>query len=225
VILHTAKHLPATARLLLPLLCAALLLTEAARPDFAEAASATPLDALVNAQKGIDRKDSDLFNQSVDVATVVDRASDELLAVMRDQAAADRVDAGNIGMILALTAVAEDAGQTPLIKQLLVSEVKTFIAAGINQGYFAGTPDKAVKLPHGSLASALPKMPTGRREIRPGKILSESGDSATISAAFLDPAAGRLPLELAMERRQGHWRVVEILNARSLFDQAVKHAR
>ena len=215
----------AMARRLLPLLFALTLSASGVlRPAPAAAASDTPLDALVTAQKGIDQKDSYLFNRSVDIQSVVDRASATLLAFLRARTASGGPPVGNLGMILTLAAMAQESGQTELIRQLLVSEVKSFVAAGINGGYFAGAPDRTVNLPKGSLAAALPKIPKGRREIRPGKVLAKAEGKATVSAAFLDPAAGRLPLELALERTQGGWRVVEIINARSLFEQALVHA-
>jgi hypothetical protein len=208
--------------LLLLLFALALSAAGALRPAPATAASASPLDALVAAQKGIDKKDSDLFNRSVDVESVALRASDTLLAFLRARTASGDPPAGNLGMLLALAAMAQESGQAELVRQLLVSEVKSFVAAGINGGYFAGTPDRTVKLPKSSLAATLPKIPKGRREITAGKVLAETEGKATVSAAFVDPGAGRLPLELALERKQGRWRVVEIINARSLFEQALE---
>jgi hypothetical protein len=181
------------------------------------------LDARVTSQKGIDQKKPDLFIQSVDIARVVDSASDTLLDVLRMQAASGNAESGKPGMLLVLADAAQGSGQADLIKQLLLSEVKTFVATGISGGYFAGTPDPAYPLPGGSLAVTLAKLPQGRREIRPGKILSVDADRARVSAQFNDPGAGSLPLELGLERQQGRWRVVEIINARSLFHQALKY--
>lgn len=212
---------------LFPLLSALLclgLLPGLALPARADASG--PLGALITAQKGIDQSDSDLFNQAVDIPTVVDRASDALLTALREEAAAGRLDAGNLGMVLALAGAADNAGQTALIKQLLISEVKSFVASGINGGYFAGSDKAKTKASRGSLASALDKMPKGRREIRPGSILSHTDNIATVSATFIDPEAGSLPLELALEQQDGgNWRVTEILNAKTLFEQAARHRK
>jgi hypothetical protein len=65
-------------------------------------------------------------------------------------------------------------------------------------------------------------MPKGRREIIPGKLLSQQGKKARMSAAFHDPAAGVLPLELVIEQQGGGWRVVEIVNAKELLHEATK---
>lgn len=218
---HSSHPSSGISRLLLAPLLALAFLLGAALP----CAASGPLDALVKAQQGIDQSDSDLFNQCVDVPAVVGKAADSLLAAMREQVASGNLEAGNLGILLAFAGAAEDAGQSALLKQLLVSEVKSFVATGINGGYFAGTPNESVRASRGSLASALAKMPQGRREIRPGRILSEADGQATVSATFVDPEAGRLPLELGMERKDGQWRVVEIRNAQSLFNQAVKRRK
>ena len=230
-----------------PIVCCAVLRAHAARrcgPAFARPSSLllaavflllfaplsalgaeSPAQALARAQQGIDKADADLFNSAVDVNSIVSKASSPLLAAFRDQAAEGKLGDSNMVMILALAGAAEESGKLDLVKPLLISEVRGFVATGINGGYFSGRPDATVKPPRGSLASSLTKMPKGRREIVPGKILSEQGDKAVMSATFVDPKAGRLPLELALEKRNNTWQVVEITNARELFNEAVRRNR
>lgn len=181
-----------------------------------------PLSALVTAQKGVDACDSDLFNQAVDVPSVVNKASDSLIKALRTLSAEGTLGDSNIALALALAGMAEQAGQADIIRQLLVSEVRGFVAAGINGGYFAGRPNNTVQPPRGSLASTLDKLPPGRREIVPGRVLSDKEGKAVVSGVFVDPQAGRLPLELALELRNGQWRIVEITNAQSLFEEAAR---
>jgi len=189
-------------------------------------AADSPRAALVQAQRGIDETDSRLFNAVVDVASVVDRASEVLIVAFREQAASGGdFGGGNMAVLLALAASAEDSGQIALLKPLLLSEVQGFVATGINGGYFAGKPDRSVKPPRNSLAGALRKMPVGRREIVPGKVHSQQGARARMSATFKDPGAGSLPLELVLEQQSQGWRVVEIANAKELFREATQRKR
>lgn len=207
--------------LLFVFLCALLL---SAAPQ-AFAASHPALGSLALVQQGIDERNSDLVTQTLDIGAVVDKASDALVAALRDQGAQGTLGDSNLALALSFAALAEDSGQTALLKPLLISEVKGFVAAGVNGGYFAGTPDPSIKRSKGSLAGALDKLSPGRRQVIPGKVLSETTDTAVVSATFVDPKAGRLPLELAMEQRDGRWRVVEILNAKTLFGEAARRAK
>ena len=190
-----------------------------------QAQAASPLSAIVKAQQGIDACDSDQFNQAVDVPSVVNKASDALLKALRRQAEEGTLGDSNIGMALALAGMAEEAGQGGIIRQLLLSEVKGFVATGINGGYFAGRPNNTVQAPRGSLASTLEKLPPGRREIAPGKVLSDKDGRALVTGTFADPKAGRLPLELALEKQNGQWRIVEITNAQALFEETARRGR
>lgn len=186
------------------------------------ARAAGPLDALRTAQQGIDQSDSDAFSRAVDITSVTDGASDALLAALRKQMNEGTLGDSNMGMALMLADMAESSGQAGMIKQLLISEVRGFVTSGINGGYFAGKPNGTVKPSRGSLASTLTKMPEGRRELIPGKILSEKDGKAVVSATFVDPKAGRFPLELGLTRQDGQWRVTEIVNAQALFEQAAR---
>ncbi|MDR0828256.1 MAG: hypothetical protein LBN33_10385 [Desulfovibrio sp.] len=178
-----------------------------------------PLSALTLAQNGIDQCDSDLFNKAVDVGEVTDHAADALLAALLKASSEGRLDA-SAGMVISLVKMAKDSGQDKFIKQLLLSEIKSFLASGINGGWFAGKADEKTQSPGSGFAAYLKKLPRGRRTILPGKVLSESGDQAEVSATFTDPQAGAFPLVLGLKRQDGVWRVMEIKNAMELFTQA-----
>lgn len=194
--------------------------------NLAECAEATgPLHSLTVAQQGVDACDSDIFNRAVDVNSVVSNASTALLAALRKQAADGTLPDSNFSMALTLAGAAESSGQMELLKQFLISEVKGFLATGINDGYFAGKPQGKLSASRGSLASTLEKMPKGRRELIPGKVISNEDGKAVISATFVDPGAGRIPLKLGVEKQNAQWRVVEIVNAKEVFDKAASRAR
>ena len=185
----------------------------------------SPRMALVRAQESVDAANSMLFEEAVDVASVVDKASDALLDALTELALQGELGNSNMAVLLALAASAKDSGQIALLKPLLASEVKNFVATGINSGFFAGKPDATLSPSRGSLAASLKKMPKGRREIIPGKLISEEGNKARMKALFIDPRAGRLPLDLKLERQSSGWRVVEIANAKELFNEAAKRNR
>lgn len=190
-----------------------------------QAHAAGPLEALKQMQRGVDNCDSDTFHSGIDVDSVVNKASDALMVVLREQAAAGNLGDSNLGMALAFANMAEGSGQGAFLKQMLVSEVKNFLVSGVNGCYFAGKPSGTIKASGLSLASTLEKLPKGRREIIPGKVLSDEDGKAEVSAVFVDPEAGRFPLRLAVEQRGKHWKVVEILNADEVFQKVSRHSR
>jgi hypothetical protein len=185
-------------------------------PAFAEQG---PLSALAVIQEGVDKADSDLFEQGADLNSLLRAASETLIASLKQQAAEGKLGDANMALGLAIASMDGDSSQAVFIRQLLLSEVRGFVISGINGGYFAGQPNGSIKPSRASLASTLPKMPQGRREIIPGAITSQEGDKATATATFVDPGAGRLPLELALKRENGRWRVTEVLNAAELLNR------
>jgi hypothetical protein len=161
----------------------------------------------------------------VDVSSVVNKASDVLIAAIKEQALKGELGGGNIAVLLTLAASAEESGQTALLRPLLITEVKNFVATGINSGYFAGKPNTFVTSSSNSLASVLKKMPKGRREIVPGKLILQRDGKARMSATFNDPTAGGFFLELLVEQQKDGWRVVEIANVKELFHEMAKRNR
>jgi len=193
-------------------------------------AADSPRAALVQAQRGIDEANADLFNAVVDVASIVDRASEVVIAVFREQALRSGSGPGAPGggamaVLPMLAASAQSPGQISLLKQILGTEVRNFVVTGVNGGYFAGKPDPSVAPSRNSLAGALRKMPVGRREIVPGKLLSQQDTKARMSATLNDPAAGSLPLVLVLEQHKEGWRVMEIANVKELIHEATKERK
>lgn len=185
------------------------------------AAASGPLDSLHVAQQGIDQCDPDLFRQAVDVDAVFNSGFDTLLSVL-----ADEVRAGNIGGENALLAMAisglnsGDGTNAALFKQLLSSEAKSFVSAGISGGYFAGNPNGKVSKDAGAFSSLLKDISKERKQLVPGKVISQNGNDAVISAQLVDGDAGRFPLKLRLEKDNGRWQVKEVLNAQELLQEA-----
>jgi hypothetical protein len=196
-------------------LCLALLIFLPAWPG---QAAQGPLDALVLAQKGIEARDPDLFQQALDLNAVLAHGLDEAANALRGQARN-----GNLDPVLAMTVLGlVDASpqNREFLETLLVSEITTFINSGISSGSFAGNGTNR------SGASPLFKgISRERKEILPGKVLSRKGDRATVSATFRDHGAGSYPLRLAVEEVGGRWQIKRILNVSELIREALRHAR
>lgn len=179
------------------------------------------MSALRTAQKAVDTRDSSLFTQAVDIDSVLNKGADALITFVSQAAAEGTITSPALSMAAMLLNSGADSAQRALVVSLLGSEVRSFLATGINGGYFAGDPDPNVKPSSASLASALEKMPKGRRVLEPGKVLSEDNGKARVSATFVDPGAGRVPLVLVLERKEGNWKVTEIANASDVFKKSI----
>lgn len=181
-----------------------------------------PASALVLAQKGIDESSPDTFNKAIDVASIVNNATDALFEAMLQLAREGALEDSNLGLMVGLMGALNDSGQAGFIKQMLGTEVRGFVNAGIKSGYFSGKENAEVKASGGSLASLVTRLAKGRRELKAGKVLEEKDGKASMEAVFVDPKAGSFPLKLGLEEKDGEWRVVEILNARELFNEAIR---
>ena len=210
------------------LLCSSFLLFAPGMCAEASAAASGPLAALATAQKGIDEANSDLFTQAVDIDSVLNKATGTLTAAVQKQVAEGKMGGSNAMLALSLAGAGDpNSPQGAMIKQMLLSEVKSFVAAGINGGYFAGEPNGKVTSSSGSFGSLIDikKMSKGRKEIVPGKVISQKGEAATVSATLVDHGTGRFPLMLGMEQQNGRWRVTEVTNAADLLERATQSAR
>jgi hypothetical protein len=187
----------------------------------AGAAPPGPLDAIALAGRGIEQADADLFNQAVDLDAVLDRAFGVLSAALRDQPVGEK----NAAIAALAAAATGNAAQDAFVKQIILSEMKSCVAAGINGGYFAGRPNGRITPGGGYLSLLLPELSQERRELIPGKVLSREGDKAVASAVLVDAGSGRFPLTLALERRGGDWRVTEVVNAAQLLREAKSRGR
>ncbi|MDR2124401.1 MAG: hypothetical protein LBP38_05385 [Desulfovibrio sp.] len=180
-----------------------------------------PLSAAETAQKGIDACDSDLFSKGVDMDRVALRAVQDILKEDVLSGQAEKKAGGAAGLLASLGAASPE--QAALIARLLASELRGFAVSGINSCLFAGKEGAQSPRSGGMLAAALDRLPSGRREIRAGKILRLDKGKARISAEFVDPRAGAFPLVLGVERQNGAWRIVEIDNVPELLEQAAGH--
>ena len=203
---------------------ALLFLSLFASPAFAGG----PLAAVTEAQRAVDKADVNAFNAAVDVDAILQKGLDAALPLLCEQAASGKLAEADPILALALAGAASDCRpenpQLIILRGLVQSEAKTFVSAGVGGGYFAGRPNGRVSedSAHSRLLRGMSK---ARKELVPGKLLSQQGDTAEASAVLRDAEAGEFPLRLKLERARDTWRVVEVLNAQDLARNAIQHRR
>ena len=179
-----------------------------------------PLEAIATAQKAIDGSDATLFNKVVDVDSILDKGLVSALEILNQRMREGKLSNVNPVLALMLSGMAQDPAKVELVRVLLGTEIKKFVTAGINGGYFAGKPNG--KVGGGAFPSLLHGLSKDRKELVPGKVLSREGNTATLSATLVDHGAGAFPLELGLTREGELWRVTEIVNVHALLDGALK---
>ncbi|MDL2317280.1 hypothetical protein LJC59_09485 [Desulfovibrio sp. OttesenSCG-928-A18] len=184
-----------------------------------------PFSALDMAQQSIDDNNSTKFTRAVDIDSILRRALPQVGELLRAEAARSNNTDNNLMLLLGMMQSMDRESMENMLLPVLGSELKGFVAYGINGGYFSGRRAKTGGAVGGTLASALDKLPEGRRELVPGDIKLLKGDSAQVTATLLDPGAGAIPLLLNLEKQGSDWRVVEVVNARELFDSFTKNKK
>jgi hypothetical protein len=188
-------------------------------------AATSPLEAITTAQKGISSHDYALLRQGVDVSSVLDKATDSLLAELKRQMNEGNMVGDSTITTLLLMLVDDDSGKGGMVRSLLQMEAENLLRTAVNAGYIDGKPDPSKSGNAGMFKSALKELGRSKKRLAPGKVLKEQDDSATVSASFVDSIEGIFPLELRMEKEQGQWRVKEIMNLRQLIEQATAGMR
>ena len=190
--------------------------------SYAVAATITePLQTVTVAQKGIDTSDYDLFNQAVDVDGLINNSLDTALKGLKTSMENGRLEGANPVLMLTLGSLDfNDPIKLAMIKGLLASETRNMISAGIRGGYFAGKPNGKVNKQQSALLEGLSDK---RKELIPGKVISQSGSQAVITATLKDADAGNIPLELGVDKVQGSWRITHVRNAAKIVDETIKN--
>lgn len=205
------------------LFCALTFLADGER-SLVSAASAkgTPLDAIKTAQTAVDASDIDLFRTVVDMDALLQSASEdarkELVSLYR---------AGELeGLEPALAAMlAEGDGfAAQVAMQVFFQDIKDYVTIGIGNGYFSGS-----RVLSEGQASPFPGImkhaSSAKKEIKVGKVISQSGNRAVVSATLVDHEVGSYPLNLGLTKQTQGWRVDSVTNTRSLVRSIVKSSK
>ena len=175
------------------------------------------LDAIAK----VPQSDPDLFRQAVDIDSVLSSGFDSLIAALQKEVQAGNIGGDNAMLTMAVMGLTSGDGKNmEIFRQLLSSEAKSFVSAGISGGYFAGKPNGKVNGNAGVFSSLLKDISKERKQLVPGKVLSQKDGQATVTGSLVDGGAGKFPLKLRLEETGGRWQVKEVLNAQELLQEA-----
>ena len=183
-------------------------------------AAHAPEQAVRDAQRAIDAKNADRFEQIVDVKRILDAATDLLLAE------ADKPD-GQLPPILALMLSSVKNSQALAgLRSLITQETHAFVRYGVLSGNFAGTPDQSVR-PGGMLAPLFGDASLGRKELRIAGPAAPGGqDRVLLPVELKDHGNDTVyPLLLRLQWQSPDWRMVEIVNLPDIWNQIQAEAK
>ena len=196
------------------MLTLAALLAFAAAPAFA---AATPEGTVPLLQKAIDGSDAALLEKHMDLDSVINKATDFVLADPTALKAAQQTPA----VALLIAGMGSDPKAKAVLKKILVQETRGFVTQGVSTGAFAGKKASGKSKDGGLLSPLFADASKGRKEFGPAKLLERKGGSAKVATSLYDAGAKeRYPLELRLEEQQGVWRVIEVMNIKQLITMA-----
>ena len=177
-------------------------------------AAGTPEQAVRDAQRAIDTKNADRFDQLVDTRHILDAASVLLLAE------ADKPN-GRLPPLLALMlSSVKDSQALASLRALITQETHSFVRYGVLSGHFAGTPDRSVR-PGGVLAPLFSDVSMGRKELRVAGPSAPIGqDQVLLPVELKDYGNGiTYPLLLRLQCASPDWRIMEIVNLPDIWSR------
>ena len=177
-------------------------------------AAIPPEQAVRNAQRAIDTKNADRFDQLVDIRRILNAATHLLLA----EAAKPKPQLPPI-LALMLSSIKDNQALGSL-RELIARETHAFIRYGILSGNFAGEPEQGVR-PGGILASLFGNVSMGRKELRvAGPSAPDGQERVFLPVELQDYGNGNIyPLLLLLQWHSQDWRIVEIVNLPDIWSQ------
>jgi hypothetical protein len=193
------------------ILCLVLFLSVVCATTFA---AGTPEQAVRDAQRAIDTKNADLFDQLVDTRGILNAATDLLLAE------ADKPKGQLPPMLALMLSSVKDSQALAALRTLITQEAHTFLRYGVLSGNFAGKPDNSVR-PGGMLAPLFSNASMGRKELRVAGPSAPGGQEGVFLPVELkDYGNGNVyPLLLRLQWQPPDWRIVEIVNLSDVWNQ------
>lgn len=179
--------------------------------------AASPESTIPLLQKSIDSSDAALLEKHMDLDSVINKATDFVLADPTALKAAQQTPA----VALLIAGMGADPKAKAMLKKILAQETRSFATQGVSSGAFAGKKPSGKSNDSGLLSPLFADASKGRKEFGPAKLLERNGGSARVSTTLYDAGAKeRYPLELRLEEQQGVWRVMEVINIRQLISMA-----
>ena len=176
-----------------------------------------PVESIAMLQKGVDTRDLALVEKYLDSDGTVVKAVDVIVTdkdILRQAGQASFA-------IAAILAMGSDEKMVPVLRDLMKSEAREYIRHGVVSGAFAGAPQEGVSTYGGIFGKVFRGGNKDRKKFGPATLKTSGKETAVVATTLADGAKGRTyPLELRLERQQGIWRVVEIVNVSQLVLKA-----
>jgi hypothetical protein len=182
-------------------------------------AAGAPEQAVRDAQRAIDTKNVELFEQRVDAGRILNAATDLLLAE------ADKPKGQLPPMLALMLSSVKDSQALAALRTLITQEAHTFLRYGVLSGNFAGKPDNSIR-PGGMLAPLFSNVSMGRKELRvAGPFAADGTEGGFLPVELKDYGNGNTyPLLLRLQRQPPGWRIVEIVNLADIWSQVQAEA-
>jgi hypothetical protein len=183
-------------------------------------AASTPEQAVRDAQRAIDAKEADHFEQRVDVRRILDAATELLLAE------ANKPDGQLPPMLALMLSSVKESQALAALRDIIAKEAHTFVRYGVASGHFAGKPEPSVR-PGGMLAPLFSDASMGRKELRVAGPSTPGGqEQALLPVELQDHGNGNTyPLLLRLQWNSPNWRIVEIVNLPDIWGQIQAEAK
>ena len=176
-------------------------------------AASGPLEAVSLANKAIETSDVDLFRSVVDMNALLENASEDIRQELVLLANKGQLKDINPAVLAVLND--SDGLASKFALQLFAQDIKDYVAIGIRNGYFSGRQTLPSDMT-GPFPGIMKKASHAKKEIQAGRVLSQKGDRAVVSATLVDHQLGSFPLELGLAKTERGWEVDSLANVRSL---------
>lgn len=178
-----------------------------------------PAGAVTGVQKAIEANDMALLERAIDLDAVVAKGVEAALA---DDAVVEAVSKYPAAALV--LALGSSGGANEAIRTLLGSEVKEYIRHGVVSGAFAGKPKDNVSRYGGIFGSKAFR--GGDKDIvtiSDVTVKNQDKSSARVTATVTQGSKKKTyPVEMAVQKQQSGWRIVEIANIPDLVRQNAK---
>ena len=197
-------------------ICCLLLLLSISCTAFA---ASTPEQSVGDAQRALNTKSADRFDQLVDTRHILDAAADLLLTEV------DKPNGRLPPMLALMLSSVKDSQALASFRTLITQEMHNFVRYGIVSGHFAGKPDHSVH-PGGVLAPLFSGVSLGRKEMLVAGPSAPIGkDRVLLPVELKDYGNGNTyPLLLRLQWTSPDWRIMEIVNLPDIWSRILAEA-
>ncbi|MDL2272069.1 hypothetical protein LJC23_03445 [Desulfovibrio sp. OttesenSCG-928-I05] len=185
---------------------------------FTAHAAEGPASSVAMLQKAIDGMDTDLLEKYLDIPEVT-RKNAQYAVELLEKNPSLRKEAQKSPVLAFAMMSLGSKGASEALAALVAHEAQSFVHYGVASGAFAGKPGSGKNPGDPGLLFA-PLLKGDERDVKRFddiRVLEQSGDTARIAASLYDGTRKKsYPLELEATRRDGIWRITDVLNREKL---------